>query len=59
MIPIETTMLGSSPFTAALNYGGRELASATANLNSPGYAAVDIASARQAGVKPIEYEATP
>jgi hypothetical protein len=59
LIPIETTMLGSSPFTAALNYGGRELASATANLNSPGYAAVDIASARQAGVKPIEYEATP
>ena len=43
LIPIETTMLGSSPFTAALNYGGRELASATANLNSPGYAAVDIA----------------
>ena len=58
LIPIETTMLGSSPFAAALGYGGRELAAATPNLSSPGYSAVDIASARQAGVRPIEYEET-
>jgi hypothetical protein len=59
LIPIETTMLGTSPFTAALRDGGRELAADTPNLNSPGYSAVDIALARQAGVKPIEYEETP
>jgi hypothetical protein len=58
LIPIETTLLGTSPFTAALSAGGRELAAATPNLNSPGYCAVDIALARQAGVKPIEYEDT-
>ena len=56
LIPIETTMLGTAPFTAALNSGLKELAAATPNLNSPGYSAVDIALARQAGVKPIEYE---
>ena len=56
LIPIETTMLGTAPFTAALNSGLKELATATPNLNSPGYSAVDIALARQAGVKPIEYE---
>jgi hypothetical protein len=56
LIPFETTVLGSAAFPAAMSLGSRELDTAAPNLNSAGYSVVDIASARQAGVKPIEYE---
>jgi hypothetical protein len=56
LIPIETTMLGTAPFSAALSYGGRELVADAPNFSSPGYSVVDIALARQQGVKPIAYE---
>jgi hypothetical protein len=55
LIGMETTLLGNSTFAKAMSMGDQELGSTLPNLNSPGYSAVDIAAARQAGVKPIEF----
>ncbi len=55
LLALETTMLGSSSFSSALVYGAQELQNTTANLGTPGYSLVDIATARAQGVRPIGY----
>ena len=56
LIALETTILGSGSFASALSAGARELDATLPNLDSQGYSTVDIISARQAGVKPIEFD---
>ncbi len=53
LIPIETTMISSSTFTASMTYGEQEMETTLSNLSSPGYSSVDIVLARQEGVVPI------
>jgi hypothetical protein len=55
LLALETTLLGSSSFSAALVYGAQELQNTTANLGTPGYSLVDIGTARAQGVRPIAY----
>jgi len=53
LLAVETTMLSSAPFAAAMTYGDQELGTTLSNLNTPGYSSVDVALARQEGVMPI------
>lgn len=53
LLAVETTMLSTAPFAAAMTYGDQELGTTLSNLNSPGYSSVDVALARQEGVMPI------
>jgi hypothetical protein len=55
LIAVETTLLGSASFAKALSMGSQELDNTLPNINNLGYSAVDIVSARQAGVRPIEF----
>jgi hypothetical protein len=59
LIGLETTLLGAAPYAAGRVEGDKDIAGTIPNLDSPGYSLVDIALARQAGVKPIEYVGTP
>ena len=56
LIAVETTLLGSGSFASALAYGNRELEATLPHLDTQGYSTVDIIAARQAGVKPIEFQ---
>jgi len=56
LMALETTLLSGAPFAAALSYGAQELQSTLPNLGSPGFSEVDIALARQQGVRPIGFE---
>jgi len=55
LIGLETTLLSSSPFGSAFSMGAQELTNTLPHLESPGFSSVDIAVARQAGVRPIEF----
>jgi hypothetical protein len=55
LIGLETTLLSSAPFGSAFSMGAQELNNTIPHLDSPGYSSVDIAVARQAGVRPIEF----
>ena len=55
LIAIETTLLGNGSFAKAMSVGSQELDGTLPNINTQGYSAVDIVSARQAGVRPIEF----
>jgi hypothetical protein len=55
LIGLETTLLSSAAFGAAFALGTQELNNTLPHLESPGYSSVDIAVARQAGVRPIEF----
>lgn len=56
LIGVETTLLNSEPFGAAFALGGQELANILPHLDTPGYSSVDIALARQAGIRPIAFD---
>ncbi len=56
LLAVETTMLSSASFGEAFKYGSQELGGIVPHLDSPGYSSVDIAGARQSGVRPIEYD---
>ena len=53
LVALETTMLGTAPFSSAMTFGGQELETALTNMGTPGYSTVDIVLARQEGVMPI------
>jgi hypothetical protein len=55
LIGLETTLLSAAPFGSAFAMGAQELNNTIPHLDSPGYSSVDIAVARQAGVRPIEF----
>ncbi len=55
LMAVETTLLSGAPFAQAFSLGRQELANALPHLDTPGYSTVDIAAARQAGVRPIEF----
>jgi len=55
LIGLETTLLNAAPFGSAFSMGAQELNNTIPHLDSPGYSSVDIAVARQAGVRPIEF----
>jgi hypothetical protein len=55
LIGLETTLLSAAPFGSAFSMGAQELNNTIPHLGSPGYSSVDIAVARQAGVRPIEF----
>jgi hypothetical protein len=55
LIGLETTLLSTAPFGSAFSMGAQELNNTIPHLDSPGYSSVDIAVARQAGVRPIEF----
>ncbi len=55
LIGLETTLLSAAPFGSAFSMGAQELNNTIPHLDSPGYSSVDIAVARQAGVRPIEF----
>lgn len=59
LIGLETTLLSTAPFGSAFSLGAEELGNTVPHLDTPGYSSVDIAVARQAGVRPIEYDNTP
>jgi hypothetical protein len=56
LIAFETTLLGSTPFSAASAEGSRELQTTLPFLGSPQYSIVDIALCRQQGINPISYQ---
>ncbi len=56
LIALETTALSAAPFAAALSFGSQELQTTIPNLGTPGFSEVDIALAREQGVRPIGFE---
>jgi len=55
LIGLETTLLSSAAFGSAFSMGAQELSNTIPHLETPGFSSVDIAVARQAGVRPIEF----
>jgi hypothetical protein len=55
LIAVEPTLLSSAPFGSAFFMGSQELTSTLPHLDTPGFSSVDIAVARQSGIRPIEY----
>ena len=55
LIALETTALSVAPFASAAAYGAQELQTTTPNLGTAGFSEVDIALAREQGVRPIGF----
>lgn len=56
LMGLETTLLSTGTFGDAFKLGQQELAAILPHLQLPGYSSVDIAVAREAGVRPIEFD---